>query len=228
SFEEQFQFKSNPDFWRAKITRNMERDREVNERLAAQGWHVLRVWESDVLRDTHECVMRVVEALGNRKDATVSDQIAKTPPDIADKGGRQMELAEMERMVAVVDGLIEAEAGDYYGNRQGACDQVNGILARVARNLGYPAILIRGYVGDEDAAHVWVRIGDLNIDLAGEQFGRERVRSFTTDPDYHAVQTELPGERTQMYAEDEAIVQRATAALRIKSRVKDRANKSSK
>jgi DNA mismatch endonuclease, patch repair protein len=63
SFEEQFHFKSNPDFWRAKIARNMERDTEVNERLVADGWRVVRLWESDVLKDVGACVARVVEAI---------------------------------------------------------------------------------------------------------------------------------------------------------------------
>jgi len=48
-----------------KLHRNIERDREVTETLRAQGWRVVRVWESDVLSDptraadTVEAVMRV-------------------------------------------------------------------------------------------------------------------------------------------------------------------------
>src|SRR5579859_1797792 len=63
SFEEQFQFASRPDYWRAKITRNMERDREVNDRLVSEGWRVIRIWESDVLKGVDQCVARVMEAL---------------------------------------------------------------------------------------------------------------------------------------------------------------------
>jgi DNA mismatch endonuclease (patch repair protein) len=59
SFEEQFHFKSNPEFWRAKITRNMERDTEVNQKLATLGWRVLRLWESEVLKDVETCAARV-------------------------------------------------------------------------------------------------------------------------------------------------------------------------
>lgn len=33
------------EFWRAKIGRNLERDREVNEALDRAGWRVLTVWE---------------------------------------------------------------------------------------------------------------------------------------------------------------------------------------
>ncbi|MBF6589759.1 MAG: very short patch repair endonuclease [Ktedonobacterales bacterium] len=59
SFDEQFRFHSRPEFWRAKITRNVERDREVNARLAEMGWRVLRLWESDVLKDVNACADQV-------------------------------------------------------------------------------------------------------------------------------------------------------------------------
>lgn len=131
---------------------------------------------------------------------------------------RDMGIDDIERMVAVVDEHIETEVGGYYGDRRGACDQVNGIFAKVARNLGYPAVMVRGHVGDVDASHTWARIGDLLIDLAGKQFGRAQARVFTSDPAYHAEQTELPGERTEMYPEDEAIIEHATAALRAERR----------
>ena len=43
-------FPSNREFWVAKISRTMERDREVTARLQADGWQVVRLWEEDVLR----------------------------------------------------------------------------------------------------------------------------------------------------------------------------------
>lgn len=63
SFEEQFRFRSKPDWWEAKIRRNMERDREVNEALEEAGWHIVRIWESDVLRDVAVCADRVQEII---------------------------------------------------------------------------------------------------------------------------------------------------------------------
>ena len=47
---------TNSQFWEKKLRRNIERDREVNERLAAGGWTVLRFWEHDVTRDVVQCV----------------------------------------------------------------------------------------------------------------------------------------------------------------------------
>ena len=37
--------KGNARFWREKIARNRERDREVNRELRRRGWRVLRIWE---------------------------------------------------------------------------------------------------------------------------------------------------------------------------------------
>ncbi len=42
---------SNQSFWRAKLARNVERDREVNDALTEMGWLVLRFWTSDIEKD---------------------------------------------------------------------------------------------------------------------------------------------------------------------------------
>lgn len=42
---------ANADYWIAKISRNMERDRAYTRQLTDSGWKVLRFWEKDVLRD---------------------------------------------------------------------------------------------------------------------------------------------------------------------------------
>lgn len=42
---------ANGEFWSQKIRRNVKRDREVNAGLRADGWYVIRVWETDVSID---------------------------------------------------------------------------------------------------------------------------------------------------------------------------------
>ncbi|MFF2074498.1 very short patch repair endonuclease [Kitasatospora sp. NPDC058162] len=56
--------KANAQWWRQKLDRNMERDRETNEQLASAGWTVLRFWEHE-LPDT--VAARVTTALECRK-----------------------------------------------------------------------------------------------------------------------------------------------------------------
>ncbi len=51
-------FPTNTEFWTAKITRNVERDRQVTNRLAEQGWTVVRIWESDILADPDAAAQR--------------------------------------------------------------------------------------------------------------------------------------------------------------------------
>lgn len=40
--------KSNTPFWEAKITRNIERDKETTQALTALGWKVISIWECEL------------------------------------------------------------------------------------------------------------------------------------------------------------------------------------
>ena len=42
--------KVNSEFWRAKIERNIERDRRMDQKLRKEGWTVLVVWEHEDMR----------------------------------------------------------------------------------------------------------------------------------------------------------------------------------
>ncbi|MEJ7901248.1 MAG: very short patch repair endonuclease [Thermomicrobiales bacterium] len=55
-------FPSRTEWWVAKITRNMERDTFVTMRLEAEGWTVVRVWESEILKDA-DAVAEAIAAL---------------------------------------------------------------------------------------------------------------------------------------------------------------------
>jgi len=50
--------------WVAKIRRNVERDSEVDDALAAAGWRVLRFWESEVRADPEAVADRVAAEWG--------------------------------------------------------------------------------------------------------------------------------------------------------------------
>lgn len=49
-------------FWRDKILGNIRRDVERTARLEADGWKVIRIWESDIKADVSKCADEVVEA----------------------------------------------------------------------------------------------------------------------------------------------------------------------
>lgn len=69
NFEAQFGRMNNPDFWRAKLRRNMTRDAEVNSALTQAGWTVYRVFESRLKSDFNRVVDEIVE------------QVRAGPPD---------------------------------------------------------------------------------------------------------------------------------------------------
>lgn len=46
-----------------KITRNMERDEDVNKQLMFRGWTVLRFWGDEIKKNTDECVKVIEEAI---------------------------------------------------------------------------------------------------------------------------------------------------------------------
>lgn len=55
--------KSNKEFWKRKLLRNMQRDQEVGILLASSGWAVLRFWEHEVRDDLFGCVEQVAAAV---------------------------------------------------------------------------------------------------------------------------------------------------------------------
>lgn len=56
----------NGAFWADKIRRNTERDRHVTEGLSADGWCVIRVWETDLTTQLDAIVDRIEAAVRDR------------------------------------------------------------------------------------------------------------------------------------------------------------------
>ena len=52
-------FKSNQEFWKKKIERNMQRDIEVNNYLMEHGWTVLRFWSSEIKNNLEDCIVKI-------------------------------------------------------------------------------------------------------------------------------------------------------------------------
>lgn len=55
--------KTNPFFWKKKISQNIHRDKKVNERLSSEGWTVLRFWEHEIKRNIEQVICKVVDTL---------------------------------------------------------------------------------------------------------------------------------------------------------------------
>lgn len=54
---------NNSQYWINKISRNRERDDEVNKKLLFQGWTVIRFWGNEIKKDLNECVKVIEEAI---------------------------------------------------------------------------------------------------------------------------------------------------------------------
>lgn len=53
--------KTRAEFWRAKISKNRERDRRVTSTLKSNGWVVVRIWEHEIEQNTRGAVSRIRE-----------------------------------------------------------------------------------------------------------------------------------------------------------------------
>lgn len=53
---------NNAGFWRQKIEENAARDRDTDERLRAEGWAVLRVWEHESPEEAARAIAEVIRA----------------------------------------------------------------------------------------------------------------------------------------------------------------------
>lgn len=69
SFEDEFRHR-NADFWKQKITKNIQRDREVTQQLESGGWVVVRAWASEVERDVAEVADHVESVVRSRRAGT--------------------------------------------------------------------------------------------------------------------------------------------------------------
>lgn len=52
----------NAEFWIKKISRNKERDDEINKQLQYMGWTVIRFWGKDINKNVDECI-KVIEEI---------------------------------------------------------------------------------------------------------------------------------------------------------------------
>jgi len=55
--------KLNADYWRPKLERNVERDRETDEELRSEGWKVARFWEHEDPEAVVEAIRSLIAAL---------------------------------------------------------------------------------------------------------------------------------------------------------------------
>lgn len=58
---------NNSEFWIKKISRNIERDDEVDKQLLFRDWTVIRFWGKDILKNPDECIKVIEEVIFDKK-----------------------------------------------------------------------------------------------------------------------------------------------------------------
>ncbi len=80
SLQAKLQKRHNADYWIAKIARNRARDAAQTAELEQRGWMVIRVWETDVIRDPGAMAKSVLEAITQRRVQAGVIAAPKSPP----------------------------------------------------------------------------------------------------------------------------------------------------
>jgi DNA (cytosine-5)-methyltransferase 1 len=62
-----YDHKTNKEFWYKKIERNIQRDKEVNEKLTQEGWRILRFWSKEIEKNLSDCVQEIEDEIKNLK-----------------------------------------------------------------------------------------------------------------------------------------------------------------
>jgi len=60
---------ANSDYWIAKISANMKRDKATSKRLTRDGWVVLRFWESEIHADVQRVADEICAVLARSVDS---------------------------------------------------------------------------------------------------------------------------------------------------------------
>lgn len=66
---------NNSEFWINKISRNRERDDEVNKKLLLMGWTVIRFWGNDIKKNVDECIRVIEETIFELKLMNTDDLV---------------------------------------------------------------------------------------------------------------------------------------------------------
>lgn len=54
-----YRIKSRRDFWWTKIEGNIARDRKVEEVLCEKGWQIIRLWDTEIVKNLANCISKI-------------------------------------------------------------------------------------------------------------------------------------------------------------------------
>lgn len=60
------EIKSNREFWIPKIEKNIQRDKDVTDKLKKDGWFVLRFWGNEIKNDVSGCADKIESVIRSK------------------------------------------------------------------------------------------------------------------------------------------------------------------
>lgn len=90
------------DFWAAKLTANIQRDRRQTQALLDAGWRVVRLWEHEVNDDLDTCVEEIAHVVEGDEARRQWRVVSVESTDEA----RDLELRTVERLLGPPDRLL--------------------------------------------------------------------------------------------------------------------------
>lgn len=54
---------NNSEYWIKKISKNIERDNDIDKQLSAMGWTVIHFWGEDIKKNIDECIIAIEDII---------------------------------------------------------------------------------------------------------------------------------------------------------------------
>ncbi|MBN8203490.1 very short patch repair endonuclease [Bacillus sp. NTK034] len=69
--------KSNIDFWKKKLERNQERDKEHTQYYLHKGWHILRIWEHEIRKEFDITIEKIATFIEETRAVEASHKLKR-------------------------------------------------------------------------------------------------------------------------------------------------------
>ena len=99
--------KSNEEFWRAKIERNIHRDEVTVAHLEALGWSVIAVWECELGKDADSRIDRLADEIRSAGQARRDAEEMRQESRAAARREREEAIKRLSSLQAEVDALFD-------------------------------------------------------------------------------------------------------------------------
>ena len=113
---------TNREYWTRKITRNIERDRETQQKLAQMRWHCITVWECELGKNAESRIEGLAEEIRCAGEARRGAEESRRKSRAADRREREEAIRRLGDLQAEVDALFDVPTGVKKASRAEGAD----------------------------------------------------------------------------------------------------------